>query len=174
MALPAAAAALVWRELKDGARIPRVVCRVLIVSAAAALFMLPWTVKNAVLVGNPVAPFFNRLFPNPYVTVGWEDAYRKGQKHYAVTYPENRLVELMDAPLEVTVKGIRFQGLVGPIFLLAPLALLAWRHPARETVARRRGNLRHSLAFERGHKILRYPASFDQSTKAQIYLPPGQ
>ena len=76
-----------------------------------------------------MAPFFNRLFPNPYVTAGWEDAYRKGQKHYAVTYPENRLVELMDAPLEVTVKGIRFQGLVGPIFLLAPLALLSWRHP---------------------------------------------
>ena len=129
LALPAAAAVLVWRELKDGARIPRVVRRVLIVSAAAALFVLPWTVKNAVLVGNPVAPFFNRLFPNPYVTAGWEDAYRKGQKHYAVTYPENRLVELMDAPLEVTVKGIRFRGLLGPIFLLAPLALLSWRHP---------------------------------------------
>jgi hypothetical protein len=49
-----------------------------------------------------------------------EEEYRQFLKHYSV---ENR----KDLPLEVTVRGDKTDGLTGPVFLLAPIALLALR-----------------------------------------------
>jgi hypothetical protein len=67
--------------------------------------------------GNPVAPFFNTVFPNPYITVELENEWRQGQSHM------NGLT-LREMPLELTIKGYRAQGLFGWVFLLAPVALL--------------------------------------------------
>lgn len=94
-----------------------------VLTAVCALaVMAPWMIKNAVVVSNPFSPFFNRLFPNPYIYVSFEEDYSKMLRHYnGVTLPE--------VPLETTVRGDRLQGLLGPVFLLAPITLLALRFP---------------------------------------------
>lgn len=95
----------------------------LTVASLAAVFILPWMIKNAALAGNPLAPFGNHLFPNPYVHVSFEQDYRSYLRHYHLT-------NWLAAPWELTVKGERLQGFFGPVFLLAPLALLSLRRPA--------------------------------------------
>ncbi len=91
------------------------------------LLVAPWLIKNVIEVRNPVSPFANRLFPNPYVHIAFEDEYRDGLSHQGhVTWPE--------IPMEVAVHGERLQGLYGPFFLLAPLGLFALRWPAGRRV----------------------------------------
>ena len=92
---------------------------VLPVAACAAAAMAPWLLKNWIYLQNPVAPFFNRQFPNPYVMVGFEDSYR----HLMAMY---QLKSRWEIPMEATVYG-SLSGLLGPVFLLAPLGLLALR-----------------------------------------------
>jgi hypothetical protein len=93
---------------------------VLVVSLLALAFILPWMVKNWIEVANPFSPFANRLFPNPYVHISFEDTYRKFMRVYALT-------SYWQIPWQVTVQGDLTQGLIGPLFLLTPLALLALR-----------------------------------------------
>lgn len=99
--------------------------RALITTAAIALvFIAPWLIKNTLMVGNPFSPFLNRYFPNPYVRISFEDEYREQFKTYYGTVPKASMI-----PLEVTVQGAKLNGLLGPLFLLAPLGLLALRWP---------------------------------------------
>ena len=114
-----------WQRLGDGHKALR---RLVLVGLVASFFVVPWLAKNTITGGNPVAPFFNKYFPNPYVSVAWEKGYRSLLAGYS-NDPEVRRKNLIAAPLEVTVRGIHFQGLIGPVFLLAPLLLFAWRHP---------------------------------------------
>ncbi len=92
-----------------------------LVLGAAALVALPWLVKNWIYVGNPVAPFLNRLFPNPYVHVTFEEFIRTWYRRYDVA-------DLRQWFWLVTVSG-RLGGQLGPWFLLAPvgLAALKWK-----------------------------------------------
>jgi Dolichyl-phosphate-mannose-protein mannosyltransferase len=85
----------------------------------AAVPMAPWMVKNWMWVGNPFAPFLNGLFPNPYFTVAFEQEYR----HHMAMY---ELATRWQIPMQVTTYG-SLAGLLGPVFLLAPIALLALR-----------------------------------------------
>jgi hypothetical protein len=98
--------------------------RPLIVTGLCAFAMMaPYLVKNAVLAGNPFAPFGNKFFPNPALTVTQERIYWEGMRHgYGL--------QLNQIPLEVTVRGGTLAGIVGPVFLLTPLALLALRFSA--------------------------------------------
>ncbi len=91
----------------------------LTVALFAALVAVPWMVKNWLWVQNPVSPFFNGLFPNPYVTTWFEKDYRQ----YFTIY---ELTSRWQIPWAVTVSG-RLVGIIGPVFLLAPVALLALR-----------------------------------------------
>ncbi len=91
------------------------------VALVACIWIAPWMIKNAIVVGNPVSPFANRIFPNPYVHVSFEEGYRVQMRNY------EHLKSHWDIPVEVTVRGQVLCGLLGPVFLLAPLALLAWR-----------------------------------------------
>lgn len=93
--------------------------RILVPAIAAACVGAPWLVKNYLWLGNPVSPFFNRLFPNPYIHVSFEEFFR----HYAATHmlPSFRPLFWM-----VTVGG-QLGGQIGPLFLLAPIALLSLR-----------------------------------------------
>jgi len=93
----------------------------LLVAAAALAFALPSLVKNQVTLGNPVFPFANRIFPNPIIQPAFEDVISRQMRNYGS-------VSLAEIPLETTVNGLRLTGVVGPIFLLAPLGLLALRH----------------------------------------------
>ena len=89
------------------------------VAACAAAVIAPWLLKNWIYLQNPVAPFFNRQFPNPYVMAGFEDSYRRLMAMY-------QLKSRWEIPMEATVYG-SLSGLLGPVFLLAPLGLLALR-----------------------------------------------
>jgi len=107
-----------WRERKP------LIKPLLIVSACAALLILPWMVKNWLWVDNPFSPFFNRYFPNPYVHVSLEQEWMSFLRRY------DGLKSHWEIPLEVTVRGRVLCGLLGPVFLLAPLGLLALREKA--------------------------------------------
>jgi hypothetical protein len=90
-----------------------------VVAVSAAVLVAPWMVKNWIWVANPFSPFLNGLFPNPYVTVAFEQEYR----HHMALY---ELGSRWQIPMQVTTYG-SLAGLLGPIFLLSPLALLALR-----------------------------------------------
>ena len=90
-----------------------------IVAAPAALLVVPWLVRNWLWVHNPLAPFFNDVFPNPYVSYAFEVGYRNELANYDLT-------SLWQLPMQVTVHGA-LSGLLGPVFLLSPIALLALR-----------------------------------------------
>jgi len=92
----------------------------LVVAGCAATMIVPWVAKDWIYVENPVAPFFNKIFRNPYRRVVTEQEYNDYLSNMGV---ENRWT----LPIEVTVRGEKTGGLIGPIFLLAPIALLALR-----------------------------------------------
>jgi Dolichyl-phosphate-mannose-protein mannosyltransferase len=110
----------VWRERKPVLR------PVLVVSLIAVSCLLPWMLKNWIEVANPVSPLANSIFPNPYVHISFEEGWRT----YLSTY---NLASRSQIPLQVTVQGDHVEGFLGPLFLLAPLALLALRlRPGRQ------------------------------------------
>ncbi len=112
LAVPYALGFVAWksrRRLRD----------VSIVAMLAALIMAPWMVKNWLWVQNPIAPFFNQWFPNPYVTISFEREIRHNLAWSGIT-------SRWQIPMQVTVFG-SLSGPLGPVFLLAPAALLALR-----------------------------------------------
>jgi F5/8 type C domain-containing protein/dolichyl-phosphate-mannose-protein mannosyltransferase len=100
-----------------------VIRHVLVVSGLALVMILPWMVKDWLVVDNPISPFGNRLFPNPYVHISMEQEWRQ----YLRTYG---LASYWELPRQLTLRGDRVNGFFGPLFLLTPLALLAVRFPA--------------------------------------------
>lgn len=114
-----------WRDPKPDRKTHRqsILRPALLVSAIAISCIVPWMLKDWIEVANPVSPFANRLFPNPYVHISFEDAYRASLATYA-------LPSRSQIPLQVTVQGDRLEGFLGPLFLLSPLALIALRYRA--------------------------------------------
>ncbi|MCC7154836.1 MAG: glycosyltransferase family 39 protein [Bryobacterales bacterium] len=98
-----------------------------VVALCALVMMLPWVLRNAAWLHNPVSPLFNQWFPNPFVHVSFEQDYSEYMRHYGIENP-------WSIPIEAAVRGKLACGLLGPVFLLAPIALLAWREPAGRTV----------------------------------------
>jgi hypothetical protein len=90
-----------------------------LVAACALPLLAPWPIKNWLWVGNPLAPFFNQYFRNPNVTIAFEKDYVDYFRHYELT-------SLWQIPKALMVSA-SLQGLLGPVFLLAPLALIALR-----------------------------------------------
>ena len=91
--------------------------------ACASLMALPWLMKNWIVLQNPVAPFANQIFRNPYFHISEIEDWAA----YLRTYD---LPNLNVLPLEVTVRGGKTQGLIGPVFLALPIALLSLRFRA--------------------------------------------
>jgi hypothetical protein len=120
LAVPYALGVIAWQLWRDRKPLLRPLA---IVGAMACLMIAPWMIKNAIVVANPVSPFLNSVFPNPFVHVSFEQQWSEYLSHYG-------LADRRQIPLEVTVRGQQLGGLVGPIFLLVPLALLSLRRPA--------------------------------------------
>ncbi|HYM13510.1 MAG TPA: glycosyltransferase family 39 protein, partial [Bryobacterales bacterium] len=118
LAVPFALAWVLWKSRSWRAALP--------VALLASLFIAPWMVKDAIVIGNPVAPFFNRLFPNPYVHVSFEKLYTFFMRHYG-GIAEHNWSDYRHVPWELAVAGAKLQGLLGPLFLLAPLGLWSLR-----------------------------------------------
>lgn len=110
LALLLARGARKWRQLA-------------VYSAAAAVMITPWLLRNSLTYGNPVAPFFTRWFPNPFMHESFEQDYREWMRWY------DGLERGSQLPWALIVDGSFVGGLLGPVFLLAPLGLLALRHP---------------------------------------------
>jgi hypothetical protein len=119
VAVPYAAGYVLYKTVR--ARQPwfRPVATVCLIAGAV---IAPWLVKNAIVVGNPFSPFLNRWFPNPNVRISLEEDYRANLRTYY-----GKLTSPGQIPMEVTVRGGILQGLLGPVFLLVPIALLALR-----------------------------------------------
>jgi hypothetical protein len=117
LAVPYAVGFVAWKLWRAQKPLFRAVLAVTLLSAA---MILPWMLKNWIEVANPLSPFANRVFPNPYVHVAFEDYLRQAFTTYD-------LKSRWQIPLEATIKGGQLQGFLGPIFLLTPLALLAIR-----------------------------------------------
>lgn len=113
--LPYAMLFVLWRTRK--------LWPVFAVVAAAAVMIAPWMIKNWVIVHDPVSPFASELFRNPSVHTLAIDDWAKFLRRYDVS-------NLWTLPLEDTVRGGKTQGIIGPVFLLVPLAFFAWRERA--------------------------------------------
>jgi uncharacterized membrane protein len=115
---------VVWRRRRHAAP------GLFILLAAALVPAAAYPVKNAIVIGNPVAPFLNRWFPNPYMHVSFEEMARARMRRYPGLRGDSEI------PLELTVRGAVLEGHIGPLYLLAPLALAAARQPlGRRVVA---------------------------------------
>lgn len=119
LALPYALGFVGWKTFRSRNRILKPLA---IVALSAAVLMIPWITKNWIWLGNPFSPFFNSLFPNPYIHVSFEQSYAEFFRMYELT-------SRWQIPLAVTMSGT-LSGLLGPVFLLAPLGLYALRWPA--------------------------------------------
>ena len=120
VALPFAAGYLWWRGRKKS----RSWQAIGIFAVAAAVMVVPWILRNWIWLGDPFSPLLNRWFPNPYYHVGMEQAYLADVRHY------EGLEHWWQIPWRHMVSGELVGGVIGPIFFLAPLALLALRHSA--------------------------------------------
>lgn len=121
LALPYALGLVAWKTWRRRGGVLRPAA---IVAGCALVMILPWVVRNWIWFDNPFSPFLNSWFPNPYMHIGFEQSYRAQLSHWG------GVAGVWHTPLEVTVRGQNLQGLVGPVFLLAPVALLALRYAA--------------------------------------------
>jgi hypothetical protein len=114
LAFPVAVAFVWWRWGKLRA--------VLLLCIPAAVMIAPWVLRNWIWVGNPFAPFLNAWFPNPYYHAGMEKIYVDAFNQYL------GIKHNWEIPLQLTMRGGLVTGLFGPVFLLAPFALLGLRN----------------------------------------------
>ena len=87
----------------------------------ALLMISPWILRNWFWLGNPLAPFFNSWFPNPYYHPGMERIYTELLGQYT------GIKHNWEIPLQLTLRGGLVSGVFGPVFLLAPFGLFALR-----------------------------------------------
>ncbi len=119
-----ALAFVAWRTWKQGGKQGRDRVRpLLVIAACAAAMMLPWIIKDWIYLGDPIAPFGGSIFRNPNVHVLTVQEWAEDLRKYD-------LPDKWKLPLELTVRGGHLQGVVGPVFLAAPLALFALRFRA--------------------------------------------
>jgi len=96
--------------------------QVALLAGAALAVAAPWILRSLVMTGNPVAPLFNRLFPNQYFHPSME-------KDLAAALGSLWGVPRWRVPYELIVGGT-FGGTMGPVFFALPLGLLALRKRA--------------------------------------------
>jgi hypothetical protein len=123
-----------------------------IVAASSAAMILPWMIKNWLWVQNPVSPFFNGIFPNPYVTTVFESGFRQDLATYD-------LASRWMIPWAVTTSG-RLAGVLGPVFLLAPIALISLRRSEGRQLLLAAGVFGATYAGNIGARFLIAPLPF--------------
>ncbi len=69
LAVPYALGFVAWKLLRARQQVLK---PLLVISACALLMITPWVAKNWIWLDNPFSPFFNTIFPNPYVHVSLE------------------------------------------------------------------------------------------------------
>lgn len=110
LAIPYAIGFVLWRQRSWRAAATAAV--------ASLILVVPWVVKNIIWIGNPVSPMLNQWFPNPVMHTLTEQIWT----HYLSMYS---LTSRWQIPWQLTTDGEKLTGFIGPVFLLAPLALLS-------------------------------------------------
>lgn len=82
----------------------------------------PWILRDLIMTGNPVAPLFNRFFPNPYFHPSMDRNLEAALGSWWGVPPWR-------VPYELVIGGT-FAGTMGPVFFALPLGLLALRKRA--------------------------------------------
>lgn len=118
IAFPYAAVFVAWKTFRKGQCVRRPLA---VLSLCALVMVAPWVGRNWIWYGNPLSPFYNRVFPNPYVHAGLEQRYRAQLANWG------GVTDKLRVPVEAAVRGGKLQGVLGPVFLLAPIALFALR-----------------------------------------------
>ena len=111
---------------------------VLVVSLIAVSCIVPWMVKNWIEVANPVSPLANRLFPNPYVHISFEDGWRSHLSNYDLT-------SRWQIPLQVTVQGDHVEGFLGPLVFAGSAGSAGAPFSGRTSTAAGGGDFRIAL-----------------------------
>lgn len=88
----------------------------------ALLPLAPWLIRNYFFFQNPLFPFFNGIFQNPYMSSEMEHGWIRQVYHWEGF--ERTAADYLSLPLEFTIRGYRFQGIIGPVFLLLPMVLV--------------------------------------------------
>jgi len=109
------AGTVIWELRRELFRRQRVTP--LIVVALMALAPAPYLARNWVWYHDPLAPFASSIFRNPNFHVSYEEVLNQSQRHLnGVTWSE--------LPRELTLGGPKLEQNLGPVYLLAPLAVL--------------------------------------------------
>jgi len=120
--LPALAATLFISQIRN---LPSAIRHLLLLGGVALLVWSPWLLKNFLLTGNPMYPFFFGGIHWDQWRAWWYDRPGTG---LAYTAPWKLLTAFWDA----TVWGVEgaqgYSATIGPLFLaFLPLLLLTWR-----------------------------------------------
>jgi 4-amino-4-deoxy-L-arabinose transferase-like glycosyltransferase len=92
-------------------------------AAMGFLAIAPWMARDVLLTGNPLAPLCNNLFPNAWFHAFLDRVLGAEMRSYGGAF------SVVTAPWQLTISG-NLEGILGPVFLLAPLGLLSLRYPA--------------------------------------------
>ena len=113
------AGAVIWELRRESFR--RWAHTLGIAGVMMALLPMPYLLRNWVWYRNPIAPFGNAIFRNPNFHVSIEREYIYTQMHL-------NGVSWSELPRELTLGGPKLEQNLGPIYLLAPIALagLLW------------------------------------------------
>lgn len=87
----------------------------------AAACALPWLLKNWLWSGNPLAPFYNAWFENPWFSVEFENDFRSFLRHYDIA-------NFSEWFREILIGGPRLGGTLGPLAILLATAVLGIRN----------------------------------------------
>jgi hypothetical protein len=129
----------------------------------AAIAAVPWIARAWWLTGNPFAPLFNSLFPNPHFHLSTELTLRD----YLTSYDTSASVLWR----EWTIGGGATQGLLGPAFLLLPVALLALRRESGRKLALAGSIAAFPAVFNLGTRFLIPAAPFAAILIAMALMP---
>ncbi len=88
-------------------------------AAASIAMMAPWMIRAVWMSGNPLAPVANGIFRNPYFHLATQRTISDYVSSYGLGWSQ--------IPFELALGGSRLQGMLGPMWLLAPVGLLAFR-----------------------------------------------
>ncbi len=93
-----------------------------LLGGGALLVAAPWLLRNAIMTGNPAAPLFNRIFPNPYF-------HPMMEKELGAALGSLWGIPPWKVPYELVVGGT-LGGALGLAFFALPIGLLALRKRA--------------------------------------------
>jgi hypothetical protein len=120
-----ALAALGWVCFRSNARIKSS----LVFAAGAAIPAFPWLLRASLMTGNPIAPMLNAWFPHDGLDASVDRDLLTYYSPFSTTFHWRSMLP------DYTVSG-GHEALLGPAFLLLPLALFAARtKPGRKLLA---------------------------------------